>query len=127
MNDKEKRQLVLEKFELGLRAVLPQAVANRLAVREEVDASLRALKRTLVTWLLSNQVHESTHTHDVPATWWDSIKERWLRFLPVRHQTITTINKFIHVCPHLDYKEPDEERLHLQFLSPVGYVGKEEE
>ena len=64
--------------------------------------------------------------HDVPADWWEAVRERWfpawwVRRWPIKYEAIEVrrIERQIKVCPHIGWKEKDHQRWLVQIEEGV--------
>jgi hypothetical protein len=117
------QRLTLEKLQVRAQARISRAILDDMKVEILSDLLADQLSMSLRTFMWGNQISCETKERPIPATWWDAFKEayfpEWLerRFF-VRYDTTTIETKFMHVCPHLNIAARDEERFHMQFLTP---------
>ncbi len=126
MNEAERSNLgtlTLEKLKIRARAHISNTVLEDMKIEMLSDFLADSFVANLRAFVWSNQITHEIRETAIPATWWDAFKEayfpNWLeqRF-PIRTTTITTETKYVHICPHLTIQARDEERFHLQFLTP---------
>ena len=120
--------LTLEKLRFNLKAYVSRELLDEMYidVQSEVLGNEWAFMVRGHVW--SNQIHQLTRREEVPATWWDGVKQAffpmWLvKRMPIRVRTILTEVKYIHTCPHLNISTPEEERFHLQWMFPRDQYG----
>ncbi|KKM18977.1 hypothetical protein LCGC14_1660340 [marine sediment metagenome] len=122
--------IIMEKIQVALKMYVSPAVLDEIVFNQEYDPITKKIVAHFEMYLLSNQIHtETIKGDDVPVTWWDGFKEEYFprflkrRFPPKIRQTFTE-HKTIHVCPHLNYRTPSEERFHLQFMANPGNISR---
>ena len=118
----------LQRYEVAIQAILPNEMAfvrNHLQIDTEtvVLESVRTCLLHLRSFLLrSTQKKMGTGAYEVPASWWQHLKEShfpvWLlRRFPVNYTICTyTFEQEIRLCPHADIKWRDGHQ-HIMFLS----------
>ena len=90
------------------------------------ERSLRQLVANMEVAMLKRRIHaEPKEIVEVPATWWDALKERWLpkRFFPVKYREIPTRYELWAVCPHIPTGEDRDREVHVAFLKHEGAGG----
>ncbi len=117
--------LMLEKIRIGLKQYISPAVLDQMKFGATYDPVTDKIMMELGMYLFSNKIHTETTKGDYPAGWFQGFKDAhfpgWLkRKFPVKYTQFFEEVKTIHICPHLNYRTPDEERYHLQFLMPEG-------
>ena len=120
--------LIMKKIRVALRMHVLPAVLDKAVFKQDYDPITQKIVAHFEMYLLSNQIHTETIKGDeVPMTWWDGFKEEYFpqflkRLFPPKIRQTFTEHKTIHVCPHLNYRTPSEERFHLQFMTNPGDV-----
>ncbi|KKM81976.1 hypothetical protein LCGC14_1324290 [marine sediment metagenome] len=117
------QRLTLEKIRFNIRAQMSAELIGSMDLEILPGMLADIFVGNLKAFMWGNQITSETRETSVPATWWDAFKAvyfpDWLeRRFPMKTTTIVTETKFVHVCPHLNIATRDEERFHMQFLTP---------
>lgn len=123
MGSEDTGRLTLEKVRLGLRQVMSDELLADMEASAIPDYLAAGTIFAFQTYLMGNTVHTERETYQHPATWWQGFKEAcfpdWLKgHYPVRYTEVVIMTKFTHVCPHLNIATREDERFHLQWLTP---------
>ena len=118
--------LTLDYIKVGILARLPTGIVpQHLSMSQQVDGLAEMLSVRLVAYFLGTKrdYHETVETVEVPADWWEHVKQRWCPVWlqhrwPVRVQTIT-VERHTHetfVCPHIDTVFAQDGMPHIEYL-----------
>ena len=127
MNEPERSNLealTLEKIRFGVRTQMSAELIDSMDLKILPGMLADMFTGNLQAFMWGNQITSTTQETAVPTTWWDAFKEvyfpNWLldRF-PMKTTTIIIETKFMHVCPHLNIASRNDERIHMQFLTPT--------
>lgn len=118
------KTLAVQHLRLAVRRTISREFADRMhvAVRPELDRMVVDLSG----YVAANVMREDRKTIKRPANWWDAVKERfvptWLhKYANIRYETIDTMVRHIHACPHLPISDRHREtHYHLNYLTPPG-------
>lgn len=134
-------KVVLDKFFFGADAAVSQQVMQDLAAvhrdqtlgmgtfYEELSPVFGSMLLSIRAWLLKSQhAEKGTVSVDVPATWWDHLKDDFLgsgvkwkvwlaqRLAPPQYAVKTKeYEKTIRVCPHNNTYFPESSK-HIEYL-----------
>ena len=117
-------------FEIRIREAIYDVVRRRFPVSANLqcfrisivaDEMGRHIEANLEAFMLGKIDPEVMATVEVPADWWQALKERWfprwaLRRWPARRRSIATRTSVIRVCPHLPIDGWPTDRVHHAFL-----------
>lgn len=117
------RRLTLTKLKIVMRSDMTDEAVAAMGLEVSSDKLAQHTVAEMKAYLASNTIHTQERKHFYPATWWDAFKEahfpNWLkRRLGVWNTMITIHTEFIHVCPHISMRTSDEQRYHLEWLTP---------
>ena len=117
--------LMLEKIRIGLSTLVSPAVLSGMKFDQKYDPVTDKIMMEPGMYLFSNKIHTETTKKDYPAGWFQGFKDAYFpgflkRRFPVKYTQVFEEVKTIHVCPHLNYRTREDERFHLQFLTPEG-------
>ena len=121
----EAMTLILEKVRVALSMHVSPAVLSSSIMEQRLDPISKAIIAHFELWLWSNMIHVERRFEDFPKTWWDGFKEAHFpgflkRRFPVRLRSVCSEAKTFHICPHLNIQTRDDEKYHLQFMTPAG-------
>ena len=127
---------MVDRVELQLRKVVSDALLR--GVTFEHDASARGfsladhiacdLVLSLKAAIAAVGKHQVEVGFDVPATWWQATRERflparWLRRWPVRTRRLSrAVTVYRAVCPHVGV---ERDQVHFAFLAESAAMGLE--
>ena len=117
--------IILEKVRVALRMHVSSAVLNEMIIEKRLDPISKAVVAHFELWLWSNMIHVERRNEYQPKTWWDGFKDAHFpgflkRRFPVRNRTVCIEAKTFHICPHLNIQTREDEKYHLQFMTPAG-------
>lgn len=122
----EFRRDTFERFQIGVRARIPDAVTLQdaeMVVQQTADRFVVGLK----AWVLAGVHDKPVVTIREYDSWWERFKGEkfpsWLkrRFPPVMREDIIVPNNTVYVCPHANFKWPDTK--HIEFMRQTKYTG----
>ena len=121
-------QLILEKVQLSARVMMSAEMADSIGIKAFTDHCAEQVQYIFTAHLLGNVVHREVRHYSHPASWWQGFKAAlfpdWLRrHYPVRMTEVDLETKFMHACPHLNIRTSQDERQHLQWLTPPPEEG----
>ncbi len=127
-------EAITERVEIFRRRLVTLFAADRQAFRGSLEADFSPwvdrishdLMGRIVATLAAGRTHRSVlQTEDVPADWWQAVRQRWLprwwlAHWPVRVREIETLVDVTHVCPHIDVDatfQPGERSACIHYLA----------
>lgn len=131
-------RVLLEKVELGVRAIISPAILESLVCKIQDSANDYLSDHLIVTLKLhligGKRYKTQIGSVSYPKDWWQAVRARWcpawwLKKHPVDVHTHTLEVSYQHVCPHFNYAFPNigcREPVHLDFLKQYPYEGEYE-
>lgn len=124
-------KVVLERVKIGMSAMVSPEILDAMRVywtQGSPDPLTRMLRVGMTAYIAQNTIHrEVTGTIQVPASWWQHVKEAlcpawWLRRWPVQYRTYETVIQYNHLCPHLPIgPERSKTDVHLLWMLPPSH------
>ena len=120
----EMDKLVLEKVQFSVGFAMSDALKREITIHSQVQDYGRRFAKAVRWSLLGCEIRrEVVKSESVPVSWWDAFKARFylarrLFGAPAMRQIETEVEHW-HVCPHLNYVQPDggcRESVHFDFL-----------